>query len=75
VLPADSDDTTRQHLADRMAGPMAALLAQHPAPAALAPQGAGQPAVARTVIDAMLDLYNPAQLDVLARAWRAAGLI
>lgn len=76
TLPADADEQTRQRLAELMAPAATELLAQNPLPAgALPPSIREQAALARTVIEAMTDLYNPAQLDVIARIWKAASII
>ena len=76
ALTADADEQTRRRLAEQMIPHTADLLARNPLPAgALPPSIREQSAFARTVIEAMLDLYNPAQLDVIARIWRAAGLV
>jgi DNA-binding transcriptional MerR regulator len=76
ALAADADEGTRQGLAERMAPQAGALAERHPwrpARGELSPHR--QQLSAQAVISAMLDLYNPAQLDVLVRVWRAAGLI
>jgi DNA-binding transcriptional MerR regulator len=76
ALPEEADEPTRQRLADLMAPQVIALLDQHPLPAeALPSKPREQSTYARTVIDAMVDLYNTAQLDVIARIWRAAGIV
>ncbi|GAA4190889.1 MerR family transcriptional regulator [Gryllotalpicola kribbensis] len=76
VLRADADEQTRQSLAERMTPHTTELLAQNPLPDdALPPSIREQSAFAQTVIDAMIDLYNPAQLDVIARIWRAIGIV
>lgn len=76
TLSVDADEETRQRLADLMAPPTVALLAEHPLPAdAVPPSIREQAAFGRTVIDTMVDLYNPAQLDVIVRIWRAAGIV
>ncbi|HEY0248753.1 MAG TPA: MerR family transcriptional regulator [Gryllotalpicola sp.] len=76
ALPADADERTRELLAARMVPQAGALAERHPWPPEhdQLPAGRGQQS-AQTVISAMLDLYNPAQLDVLVRVWRAVGLI
>jgi DNA-binding transcriptional MerR regulator len=75
-LPEDADEATREALAQRMAPQSMALSENHPRPAALANQPRGKTQrVGETVISAMLELYNPAQLDVLARIWRIAGFV
>lgn len=75
TLDADADEATRQRIADLLAPQTATLLAEHPLPEGAVPASVReQSALARTVIEAMLDLYNPAQLDVIARIWRSAGV-
>ncbi len=75
ALPADADEETRRRVAELMAPEVTSLLAEHPLPAgALPPSIREQAAFGRAVIEAMLDLYNPAQLDGVARVWRAAGI-
>jgi DNA-binding transcriptional MerR regulator len=67
-LPEDADEPTRQDLAERMAPYVRALYAEHPwlnAPHTDAPRGASF--AQQTVGKAMVDLYNPAQLDVMRR--------
>ncbi|GAA1002606.1 MerR family transcriptional regulator [Nocardiopsis tropica] len=71
ALTVDSDDATRQALAERMLPHSIDLIENNPAIAtatAESPRGAGH--FARTVAEAMRDLYNPAQQDVLARLGR-----
>lgn len=76
ALPADADEQTRRRLAEQMTPHTTDLLAQNPLPDDALPSSVReQSAFARTVIDAMIDLYNPAQLDVIARIWRAAGIV
>lgn len=68
-LPADSDETTRQALAERLAPHMEAVRAAHPAlreAGTDAPRGAKY--AQKTIDAAVAELYNPAQLDVLRRA-------
>jgi DNA-binding transcriptional MerR regulator len=68
-LPADADEATRGDLAERLAPYIRSVREAHPAiddSRADAPRGKR---FADKAIDAaMLDLYNPAQLDVLRRA-------
>ncbi|GAB3568970.1 MerR family transcriptional regulator [Amycolatopsis endophytica] len=67
-LPADAGDAVRQDLAERMVPCVRDLYARNPGLRDLgsdAPGGAGF--AGRTVGQAMLDLYHPAQLDVLRR--------
>ncbi|MER5650240.1 MerR family transcriptional regulator [Streptosporangium sp. NPDC002524] len=76
TLPPDADEETRERLARRIAPRTRALVEKHPAPPPIVEQAtSGQKAGAATVVEALLDLYNPAQLDVLVRIWRSAGLI
>ncbi|MBU2663997.1 MerR family transcriptional regulator [Actinoplanes bogorensis] len=67
-LPPDADDATRQDLAERIAPYAREMRARYPglnAPATDAPRG---PHHARTTVNqAIVQLYNAAQLDVLAR--------
>ncbi|MBA0046630.1 MerR family transcriptional regulator [Mycobacteroides sp. LB1] len=67
-LPADADEPTRADLAARLAVQARRLYTEHPgmlASTADAPRG--QQFVERTIAQALLDLFNPAQLDVLVR--------
>lgn len=68
-LPAEADEATRQDLAERMAPLIRQIGADVPSIQVLA---AGSPHgvkhAQRTIVQAMLDLYNPAQIDVLVRA-------
>lgn len=67
-LDPDADAATRQDIAERMARYTRALQAEHPG---LMTVNADAPGGARfaqqTLGKAMLDLYSPAQIDVLAR--------
>ncbi|GAB2657470.1 helix-turn-helix domain-containing protein [Nocardia goodfellowii] len=64
-LPADADESTRADLARRMIPEIAALAEKHPGLfGALTVRG---PRTKQDVVDVMLELYNPAQLDVLRR--------
>jgi DNA-binding transcriptional MerR regulator len=68
-LPADADETTRHDLAERLAPHILAVRQAHPGLNDLrsdAPRG--KRFADRAIDAAMLDLYNPAQLDVLRRA-------
>lgn len=68
-LPADADDATRQDLAERLAPHIRSVRAAHPGLSdsrSDAPRG--PQFIEKTIGDAMADLYNPAQLDVLRRA-------
>ncbi|TDZ76624.1 HTH-type transcriptional activator TipA [Mycobacteroides salmoniphilum] len=67
-LAADADEHTRADLAERMSLHTRKLYADHPGmlnSTADAPRG--QQFAERTVARALLDLFNPAQLDVLVR--------
>lgn len=65
-LPADADEAARQDLATRLLPPSRTLRVMLPRL-----RGAGlSPAAARTVDEAVRDLYNPAQFDVLRRVGR-----
>ncbi len=68
-LPADADEATRQDIAERMVPYIRAVHEAHPGlreSRADAPGGAQF--VDETIAAAIVDLYNPAQLDVLRRA-------
>lgn len=76
ALPEDADEATRQRLAETMTPGLVELLASNPLPPDAMLHDRGQQArYSQAVIDAMLELYNPAQLDVIARIWRAAGIV
>ncbi|MFI6041565.1 MerR family transcriptional regulator [Nocardia sp. NPDC051321] len=67
-LPADADERTRGELAARLMGPVRTLLTEHPQlqrPDVDTPRG--MHFASRTITEALNDLYNPAQLDVLRR--------
>ena len=68
-LPADADEETRRDLAERMAPYIRALYAAHPGlreSRTDAPRGARF--AADTIAEAITELYNVAQLDVLRRS-------
>jgi DNA-binding transcriptional MerR regulator len=68
-LPADADETTRRELAERLAPYIRAINDAHPNLAEFrsdAPRG--ERFAEEAIGAAMVDLYNPAQLDVLRRA-------
>ena len=70
-LPADAEEATRQELAERIVPFLRDLFAEHPGVrdvAAAAPGGSRF--ASETAGQAMRDLYNPAQLDVLRRVGR-----
>ncbi|MDX3853101.1 MerR family transcriptional regulator [Streptomyces sp. AK02-01A] len=76
TLAPDADEETRERIAQRISPQMRALLEKHPrSPHTAEHAAAGQQAATDAVIKAMLDLYNPAQLDVFVRIWKATGLI
>ncbi|MGH3637989.1 MAG: MerR family transcriptional regulator [Myxococcota bacterium] len=68
-LPADADETTRQDIAERIVPYIRAVYAAHPG---LLESRTDAPGGARfaqkTIDDAVAELYNKAQLDVLRRA-------
>lgn len=69
ALPADADEATRQRLAEALAPSLAQHLADYPwmsDPAARSSKG--EQVTRETFVEAMVELYNPAQLDVLGRA-------
>ncbi|KAA0118622.1 MerR family transcriptional regulator [Mycolicibacterium sp. P9-22] len=69
TLPTDADESTRQGLAERLAPYIRSVRQSHPALTESrtdAPRGARF--AEKAIVDAMADLYNPAQLDVLRRA-------
>lgn len=75
-LPADADEETREALAQRLVPLMQELTAKHPSPPSpLEHAAAGSRVATETMVAAMLDLYNPAQLDVFVRIWKSTGLI
>lgn len=70
-LPEDADEATRRSLAERMLPHSIDLLENNPAVTTAtieSPKGAGH--FARTLAEAMREIYNPAQLDVLTRLGR-----
>ena len=70
-LPADADEATRQELAERIVPFLRDLFAEHPGVRDVAADAPGGSRFAsETAGQAMRDLYNPAQLDVLRRAGR-----
>lgn len=76
-LPADADETTRQDLAERMVPHIEAINAAHPGlPDSRTDAPGGAQFATAAIADAMAELYNDAQLDVLRRAreiLRASG--
>ncbi|MFF4124440.1 MerR family transcriptional regulator [Microbispora rosea] len=74
ALPPDADEETRERLARHILPQMIVLNGKHPAPPRTVEHAAtGQQAATAAVINAVLDLYNPAQLDVLTRIWKQLG--
>ncbi|WP_436535666.1 MerR family transcriptional regulator [Actinoplanes sp. HUAS TT8] len=71
ALTEDADDAVRENLARRFAERAAAVSAEHPPPAALTVG----PAAGEALIQVLLDVYNPAQLDVLRRMWQLLGYL
>jgi DNA-binding transcriptional MerR regulator len=68
-LPADADEDTRQRLVERLARTLAQNLIDYPWLSDPASHLSKSPYVtAQTIVDVLVDLYNPAQLDVLVRA-------
>jgi hypothetical protein len=70
-LPPDADEATRQSLAERIAPLLRPLISRYPwmsEPGSRALRGAAFSA--RTIKQAIGDLYNPAQLDVYDRIRR-----
>jgi len=68
ALEPDADDATRQHLAERFAPQIRATTHKHPwlqNPGEAAPRGMAF--AANTVGQALAELYNAAQIDVLVR--------
>lgn len=73
ALPADADEATRQRLADQLAPKIASNLADYPWLSSPAGRMSKSEQVAQqTFVEAVVELYNPAQLDVLQRASLAA---
>lgn len=68
-LAADADETTRQRLAEQLAPTLAQNLIDYPWLRDPVSRLSKSKRVARqTVVDAVAELYNPAQLDVFVRA-------
>lgn len=69
ALAADADDASRQRLAERLAPTLARILVEYPWLIDPAEHLCASERVTRhTFLEAVVELYNPAQLDVLARA-------
>lgn len=76
ALASDADDETRGRVAEDLLPHMQHLLSENPLPAdALASTAQERSTLGNAVIDVMLEVYNPAQLDVIARVMRATGLV
>jgi DNA-binding transcriptional MerR regulator len=70
-MPADADEQTRQDMAERLAPYIRAIYEAHPGLLEVRTDAPGGARFAsETIADAMADLYNSAQLDVLGRANR-----
>ncbi len=68
ALPADADDATRQDVAERMIPYIQSLYAAHPGLLdSLTDAPKGKRFADETIAEAMSELYNDAQLDVLRR--------
>lgn len=68
-LSPDADENTRRPLVDRIAGRLAQNLIDHPWLEDPASRLSATPYISpQNMADVLHDLYNPAQLDVLARA-------
>ncbi|GAA1993870.1 MerR family transcriptional regulator [Isoptericola halotolerans] len=73
-LPADADEDTRRRLVDRLAATIVRNNRDFPWLTDPAAHLAKDPSfTAQTMADALNDLYNPAQLDVIERAHTLAG--
>ena len=79
-LPADTDEKTREALAKALVPYVKGLYADHPGIGVHAGPPHSQKFAGETVSDALRQLYNPAQLDVLrrtnqllARSWDATS--
>ncbi|RDI48174.1 helix-turn-helix domain-containing protein [Nocardia mexicana] len=70
-LPADADEPTRAAVAERLAPFVRKLFADHPGLGTVHSDAPRGPRFAQqTIAEALVDLYNPAQIDVLQRAGR-----
>lgn len=73
ALAGDADEATRQRLAARLAPTLAQNLIDYPWLSDPAKHLSKSERVTQgTLVDAMVELYNPAQLDVFSRAGRLA---
>lgn len=69
ALPADADEATRRELAERLAPALAQNLIDYPWLSDPVGRLAKSERVTRqTFVEAVMELYNPAQLDVFSRA-------
>nr|WP_221379904.1 MerR family transcriptional regulator [Actinoplanes polyasparticus] len=76
ALPADADEPARRRLAEQLAPILAQHLVDYPwltDPAAHLTRS--RDTARQTLIDAVAEFYNPAQLDVLSRTGILAGLL
>lgn len=71
ALPADADEDTRQRLAEEYAPAAQRHLANHPA---LTDEAAHRALGKPVVLHGLVELYNPAQIDVLQRVNQILGL-
>lgn len=68
ALPADADEETIQHLAEQLVPGVVRLQAQYPSIQDIGPFTLRDEASARsTVAEALVELYNPAQIEALRR--------
>jgi hypothetical protein len=69
ALPADADEEVRRRLAERLAPALAQNMIDYPWLSDPAEHlSKGERVTRETFIEALVELYNPAQIDVLARA-------
>ena len=69
ALPADADEVTRQRLAERLAPTLLQNLIDYPwLSDPVGRLSKSEHVMRQTFIEAVAELYNPAQIDVLARA-------
>ncbi len=71
TLPADADENTRQRLAEDYAPAARRRLANHPS---LTDEAAHKALGKPVVLHGLVELYNPAQIDVLQRVHQILGL-
>jgi DNA-binding transcriptional MerR regulator len=73
ALPSDADEVTRQRIAEQLAPEIARHLSDYPWLTSPGDRLSKSEGVAQQMfVDAVVELYNPAQLDVLQRASAAA---